>query len=320
MKSFSARVLAVVAVLSLIGNVVQHLHYSTSRPLVTVGGDVITKKDYLDHLENQAGQQVLSKMVFDRLVAQAAARDGVTPTAQDVDAQIKDIERRSPQVLVPYAQDPAKMAEFRQDLQTALALENLRIKDVALTPAGVAAFYAKNRARFALPQQIRATTVVTDNAVDSATAAGLLRQKTPPDVIARTPRLHVVGANGYNPDLTTLPLTVRQQISKFVNAARVGDVKTFQLAAVPAAHQGPLFLTFQVTKSSRETLPPLAQIRPLVEREARLERAPNPKAEMARLYQTAKPTFGSDRYAAYFDEYQKYPVGQDESKKTASVP
>lgn len=312
MNSFSTRALAGVALLSLIGNVVQHLHYSTSRPLVTVGGDVITKKDYLDHLEHQAGQPVLSKLVFDKLVTQAAARNGVTPTTQDVDAQVQQIERRSPQLLVPFSQDSVKMAEFHQELQTALALENLRIKDVALTPADVAAFYDKNKARFALPQQVQATTVVTQNAVDAATAADLLRQKTPPDVLARQPRLHVVGVNGYNPDLTTLPPTAKQQISAFVNKAKVGDVNTL--------HQGALYLTMQVTKSSRETLPPLAQIRPLVERQARLERAPTPQAEMARLYQAAKPNFNSDKYAAYFDALQKYPVSQENSNKTASVP
>jgi len=317
MKSFSARILAVVAVLSLIGNALLYMRYSSARPVVTVGGDVITKKQYQDQLEHQAGQQVLSKMVFNKLVAQAAARAGVTPTAQDVDAQIKEIERRSPQLLAPYSQDPAKMAEVREDLQSAIALENLRIKDVAMTPAQVAAFYAKNRAKFALPQQVQATTVVTENAVDAATATDLLRQKTPPDVLARQPRLHVVGANGYNPDMTTLPVATRQQVSKFVNAAKVGDIKTFPLAA---AHQKPTFLTFQVTKSSRETLPPLAQIRTQVERQARLERAPAPQAEMARLYQAAKPTFNSDRYSAYFDALQKYREGQDGSKKTASVP
>jgi foldase protein PrsA len=312
MKSFSARVLAVIAVLSLIGNVFQRLHYSTSRPLVTVGGDVITKKQYQDQLEYQSGQAVLSKLVCDKLVAQAAARNGVTPTAQDVDAQIKVIERTQPQSLAPYAQDPAKMAEVRQDLQTALALENLRIKDVALTPAEVAAYYAKNKAKFTLPQQVQTTTVVTRNAVDAATATDLLRQKTPPDVIARQPRLNVVGANGYNPDMSALPPALRQQISGFVRKAKAGEAKTFR--------DGSYYLTFEVIKNNGATLPPLAQIRDQVERQARLERAPAPQAEMARLYQAAKPAFNSDRYAAYFDAFQKYPVGNDGAKKTASVP
>lgn len=315
MKSFSARVLAVVAVLSLVGNVLLYMRYSSTRPLMTVGGIVITKKQFQDQLEHQAGQQVLSKMVLDKLVAQAAARAGVPPTTREVDAQIADIERRSPQLLAPYRQDPAKMAEVRQDIQTTIALDNLRIKDVGLTPAEVAAFYAKNKGKFALPQQVQATTVVTKNAVDAATATDLLRQKTPQDVIARTAGLHVVGVNGYTPDLATMPQALKQQVSSFVQKAQVGQVKTFQLGGT---HQDTLFLTFQVTKSSQAMIPALAQIRTQVERQARLERAPAPQAEMARLYQAAKPTFNSDKYAVYFDVLQKYPVGQGTDKKTAS--
>lgn len=312
MKSFSARVLAVIAALSLIGNVIQHLHYSTSRPLVTVGGEIVTKKEYLDKLEHQAGPQVLNKIVFDKLVSQAAARSGVTPTTQDVDAQVKEIERRSPQLLAPYAQDPAKMAEVRQDLQTTMALENLCIKDVALTPAQVAAYYAKNRAKFALPQQVEATTVVTQNSVDTATATDLLSQKTPPDVIARQPGLHVVGAGGFNPDLAALPPPLKLQVSNFVQKAKVGQIKTFR--------DGAYYMTFLITKENGANLPPLAKIRDQVERQARLERAPNLQTEMARLFQASKPTFNSDKYAAYFDTLQSSPVGQDGSKKTASIP
>jgi len=312
MKSLSIGLLGVVTVVSLAGNGLLYMRYSTNRPLVTVGGTVITKKQYQDQLEHQAGQQVLSKMVLNALVAQAAARDGVTPTTKDVDAQIQDIQRRSPQLLTPYTQDPAKMAEFRQDLQSSIALENLRIKDVALTPAQVAAFYTRNSAKFALPQQVQATTVVTRNTVDAATAADLLRQNTPMDVLARQPRMGVVGANGYNPDMSALPPATKQEINKFIQTAKAGDVKTLQ--------SGPVFLTFQVTKSSRAMLPPLAQIRPQVERQARLEKAPAPQAEIARLYQAAKPNFNSDKYATYFDAVQKYPVSQDGSKKTARVP
>ena len=310
MKSLSIGLLGVVTVVSLAGNGLLYMRYSTNRPLVTVGGTVITKKQYQDQLEHQAGQQVLSKMVLNALVAQAAARDGVTPTTKDVDAQIQDIQRRSPQLLTPYTQDPAKMTEFRQDLQSAIALENLRIKDVALTPAQVAAFYTRNSAKFALPQQVQAATVVTRNTVDAATAADLLRQKTPPDVLARQSGMGVVGVNGFNPDLSSLPPAAKQEINGFIQTAKVGDIKTI--------HQGPVFLTLQVTKSSRAALPPLAQIRPQVERQARLEKAPAPQAEIARLYQAAKPNFNSDKYATYFDALQKYPVSQGTDKKTAS--
>lgn len=319
MNSLSARLLAVVVVLSLAANVLLYFRYSTSRSLVTVGTENISKKQYLDQLEHQAGAEVLNKLVFTKLVTQAAAQAGVTPTAQDVDARIADIERRAPQLLAPYSQDPAKMAEFRQDLQTTIALENLRIKDVALPPAAVTAFYERERLKgpkglFALPQQVKTTTVVTKNAVDAGTAEDLLRQKTPVDVIARQPRLSVVGINGYNPDLQTLSPALKGQISDYVQKAAVGGVKTFR--------EGPYFLTFAVTKSSSAITPPLAQIHDQVERGARLERAPAPQEELARLYHASPPKFhyDADKYGGYFETIQKYQATKPGGQKTTPAP
>ena len=288
---------------------------------------MITKKQFQDQLESQleptgvpgvlepVGQQVLSKIVIGRLVAQAAARDGVVPTAKDVDKQISDIQRSSPQILTPYNQDPAKMVAFRQDIQTAIALENLRIKDVALSPSQVAAFYAENKAKFARPQQVQATTVVTRNDVDTATAIDLLKQKTPLDVLGRQPRIAVVGNNGYNPDMSGLPVALKQQISNFVQKAKVNDHKTFP---TKDAKGNLYYLTFWVTKSDPAMIPPLTEIHDQVERQARLAHAPVTDEEVARLYQAAKPTFNSDKYVAYFDDLQKYPVSQGADKKTAS--
>ena len=315
MKSFSARVLAVIALLSLIANVLLYFRYSTSRPFVTVGSEVITKKEYQDQLEHQAGQEVLNKLVFTKLVAQAAARANVTPSAQDVDERLAAIQRHSPQLLAPYAGDATKMAEFRDDLGTEMALENLRIKDVALSPTDVAAYYARHRSEFALPQQVKTATVVTSNSMDAATAEDLLRQHQPEDVIGRQPRMRVVGVNGFSPPLDSeLSPAVKKQISDYVQHAPVGGVRTFR--------QGPSFLTFQVTRSSAASIPPLAQIRDLVERTARLALAPTPQEEMARLYQAGPPKFqyDPDKYSGYFSAVENYKVAQDTDKKTASAP
>jgi len=313
MKSFSSRLLAVIAVLSLLANVLLYMRYSTNRPLMTVGSEIITKKQYMDTLEHQAGQEVLSKMVLTKLIMQAATQAGVVPTTQDVDAQIKEIERTSPQILAPYMQDQGKMAEFKQDLTAKLALDSLRIKDVALSPTEVAAYYAQHKAQFALPQQVMTTTVITNNAVDASTAADLLRQNQRPDAIGRQPRMSVVGVNGYNPDLSVLPATVREQISSTIRVMKAGDVKTFQ--------SGPWFLTMRVSRNNRAEVPSLDQVRPQVEREARLEKAPSAAKMLARLYQSAKPTFqyDKDKYSSYFAAVQNYPVDSADSNKTARV-
>jgi hypothetical protein len=312
MKSYTVRVLAVILMLSLITNVLLYFRYSSSRPLVTVGSDVITKKQFQDQLEHDGGQPILTKLVFTSLVSQAAARAGVMPTAADIDDRIKLIGRQSPQVLAPYSQDSVKMAQFRQDLATSMALENLRIRDVALSPAQIADFYARHKTDFGLPQQTITTTVVTQSAVDAATAADLLRQKDPPDVIGRQPGLRVVGIGGYNPDLQTLPAALKQQTTDWAQKAGNGAVKTFQT--------GTFYLTFRVTGKRPAVIPPLSQVRGEVERAARLELAPSQPEELARLYQSAKPAFNSDKYAAYFTSVEQYPLGTSGAKKTADVP
>ena len=312
MKSYTVRVLSVILALSLVTNILLYFRYSSSRPLVTVGSDVITKKQFQDQLEHDDGQPILTKLVFTALVSQAAARAGVMPTPADVDDRIKTIARQAPQVLSPYAQDTGKMAQFRQELTTSMALENLRIQDVALSPAQIADFYARHKVAFGLPQQTLTTTVVTQSAVDAATAADLLRQNDPPDVIGRQPRLRVVGIGGYYPDLQILPAALRQQTTDWTQSARMGAVKTFQA--------GPYFLTFRVTGKRPSVIPPLSQVRGEVERAARLEIAPSEPEELARLYQSAKPSFNSDKYAAYFTSVEQYPLGTSRAKKTASIP
>ncbi len=311
MKSYTARILAVIATASIIVNILLFFRYSSSRPIVTVGGTAVTKKQFQDQMEHDDGQAVLTKLVFTALVTQAASRAGVLPTDADVEDRMAGLARQAPQVLAPYSRDPVKMTQFRQDLQTNMALENLRIQDVALSPAQIAGYYAQHKTDFALPQQTLTATVVTQNSVAAATAADLLRQGDPADVIGRQPGLRVVGIGGYDPDLATLPPAVKQETSAWAQGAKVGAVKTFQAGAY--------FLTFRVSQRRPGVIPAFADVRPAVERAARLALAPSQTEELARLYHSSRPEFNSDRYASYFTEIEQYPLGASSPKKTAAA-
>ena len=312
MKSVTTRILAVIAVVSILVNVLLFFRWSPSRPVATVGQGVITKKEFQNQLEYEGGQAVLTKLVFASLVSQAAARAGVMPTTADVEDRVQSVRRRAPQLLAPYEQDTVKMGLFRQDLATNMGLENLRIRDVALTPAQISDYYAHHQADFALPQQTKTSVVVTPSVVDAATAADLLRENDPPDLIARQPRMKVVGIGGYNPDMSVLPPALRQQTSDWARGAAMGAVKTFQV--------GKFYMTLKVTGKLPGETPPLDQIRGRVEREARLALAPSQADELARLYRDAKPSFNSDKYAAYFAAVQQYPINAAAPKKTAKMP
>lgn len=310
MKAITVPLLCVLLVVSVAANVLLYLRWSTSRPLVTVGSAVITKKQFQDQMEHDEGQPILTKLVFTLLVSQAAAKQGLTPTGSDIDGRIESLQRQSPQVIAPYVSDSVKMAQFRQDLGTEMALENLRIHDVALSPAQITEYYSRHEVDFALPEQTLTTTVVSPNATDAATAATLLRQNTPPDVIGRQPRLRVVGIGGYRPDMQSLPAAFKQQTNNWAAHAGVGTVSTFRA--------GSFYLTFRVTKRLPAAVPPLAQVRGQVERAARLAAAPTQSEELARLYQSTRPSFNSDKYAAYFASVEQHPVVTSR-KKTADA-
>ncbi|MBV9850770.1 MAG: hypothetical protein JO250_13940, partial [Armatimonadetes bacterium] len=201
---------------SLTANALLFLRYSTSRPLVTVGSQVISKKQYQDALDYQTQGTVLKKLVLQDLVGQAAAREGVLPTEADVNARIQEIQRRTPQELTAAQQDPGKMAQLKGDLKSDLALDNLRMKDVRVTDAEVADYYSRHKKDFALPAQMQTSIVVAENGVDAAQAVTLLRQRIGMDVIARQPRLHVVGMNGYTVNMQALPPALSRRISGVV--------------------------------------------------------------------------------------------------------
>ena len=162
-----------------------------------------------------------------------------------------------------------------------------------------------------LPAQWKTTTVVAENSVDAQTAADALRQGSSPDVLARQPRLRVVGVSGYNPNIqAAVSPAVYQQINDFLKGAKVGDVKIF-----PA---GTFSVIFRVTQKSAGAVPALPAIKDQVERAARLAKAPSQDVELAKLYQAAHPSFTSDKYAAYFAAVQNYSASGD-GKKTASA-
>lgn len=308
-KNLAVSIMAVVTIAALVITLLTYLRWAPSRPLVTVGSSVISKYDYQAALDKQAGKTVLNKLVYTSLVRQAAQKANVMPAEKDVDARISDLSRRNPQVATQ-ANDSVNGKSFRDDLLTDLALENLRVRNIAASDTEVQAFYSRNKAALTLPSQVQTTMVVTKYANDSTTAENLLKQNVSADVIARQPRLQVAGVNGFNINMAALPPAVRENIGKTVLAMKTGDVKTLPVGAY--------YLTFKVKKSDAASTPPLDQIRGQVVRQVQLLKADTPQATIAALYQQTQPKFAVEKYATFFSDVQQFNA-QNGAKKTASA-
>lgn len=298
MKSIITWVAVFVAIVSLIGNFVLFKRYSTSHPIVRIGSDVITKKDYYDLLEYQAGAQVLQKLVYTDLIRQAASAHHLMPTDKDIDTRITEIQRTNPQMLALANSNPGQMKQVRAELATDIALENLRIKDITLTPADIEAYYDANKRQFTLPQQVQTTMVVTTSDEDAKTAELLLQQGSPEDVIARQPRMHVAGVNGFAVNVNALDIKDRNAVSRTVFGMKDGDIKTVPIQGA--------WLTFKVKHAAANGVPPLSQIMDQVVRAAKLQKAAPPQETIALLYQQANPQFDSTAYSDQFTNIAHY--------------
>lgn len=305
MPRFVPSLIALIAVCSLVGNVLMYFRFTSARPLVTVGHRVFRRGEYQAALDQTAGKAVLNKMVYAELVRQAAAKANVTPTATDITARLTEMQRRNSPALASVPPDA-----LRSEIEAQLALENLRVKDVPATEAEVQAYYNAHRRDLALPSQVSGTLVISESAADAKTAEKLLGEGLPPDAIAAHPRLHVAGINGFQVNMAAAPPAFRAKVGQTILSMQPGQITT-----LPA---GKWFWTFRAASHNEAVLPTLEQARADVTRQVKLLKAPSEGAEIQMLYQANKPAFDMDRYAAYFQDIS-HPVAPKD-RKTASLP
>ncbi len=288
---FAFRAVSIIAVLAILGDVVMYNRWSSSRPLVTIGHRVITRREYQASLDTAAGKPVLSKLVFDELIQQAAAKAGVLPGAQDIDARLAERRRLMPGS-IPAQDTPDLRAETGQ----ALAMENLRLQGITATDAEVAAYYAGHQNEFSRPTQAVVTLVAAQNPVDAVEAAHLLTQDMPEPAIAAHPGLHVDNMNGFHVNLNALPPNIHAQLSQTVIAMKEGKIKTFRL--------GQTYLIVKMKTHTAGALLPLSQVREQVAREVKLQKAPTAQQTLISAYQANKPYFDMANYRQYFADIE----------------
>jgi hypothetical protein len=277
------------AAFAVVGNVVMYYRFSTLRPLVTVGSHTISKREYLAVLDEAAGKQVLNKMVYDSLIAQAAVQAGVTPTPEAVEARLAEWQHNHPAQVAS-----TSLSAQRQTTATGLALENLRIQNIHVTDAEVAAYYAAHPSEFRQPGQLQASLIVTGTDTDARTAAHLLQQGIDPSIIAKQPSFHLVGANGFTIDLQS---PSRKPIVRAIFALSTGAIHTFPL--------GGQYLTVKVFQTQASHTAPLSEVKEQVVREAKLQKAAPIPQVLAQLYQRSTPRFDIPKYEAFFTDSEQ---------------
>ena len=283
MRKAYATIITIVAVVSLIGNYLLYMRYSSQRPLITVNNQVIRRKDLDDRLDYLYSNGILRQMIYADLIMQAAEKANVVPTNADVDKAFEQIKRTSPAIIANNLKLDPKLYYFRQDLKANLALNNLRIAGVGVTDQEVQDFYQQHIKQFGLPQQSEAILVVTPDSISAQTAQRLLANNVAPEVIAETRGLRVIGIN--TPISGQMPLSVSRQLL----ALKPGQIKTIPIKGG--------YLVGKITTVSPQQIPSLDSIRPQVELALKLSKAPPQSKIMSNLIENAKIVANTRAYA-----------------------
>lgn len=283
MRKAYATIVTIVAVVSLIGNYLLYMRYSSARPLITVNNQVIRRKDLDDRLDYLYSNNILRQMIYTDLIMQAAQKQNVVPTDADVDKALDELKRTSPGVIANNEKLDPKLFYFRQELKANLALNNLRTAGIQVSDQDVENFYQEHRKQFALPQQSEAILVVAPDSVGAQTAQRMLGNGVTPEVIAETRGLRVIGVNA--PISGQMPLAISQQLL----ALKPGQIRTIPIKGG--------YLIGKVTSVSPQQIPSLDAIRPQVELALKLAKAPPQSKIMSDLVENAKIVADTGKYA-----------------------
>lgn len=144
-------------------------------PVVIINGETITTPAFHHKLEIAAGTSVFTQMVDERLQAQLAARDKVSPTDAEVQAKFDEATKQNGFL------DQMKKAnqtpeDVKSNIRTNLTQQALVTKGVTVSEQEIQNFYAFNtdprnvQARYYRPDTVRIAAIITDRPDDIKTA------------------------------------------------------------------------------------------------------------------------------------------------------
>lgn len=180
----------VVLIGSLILNVVLY-GKTRKRAVISVNTQGISQKDIDNYLERQAGQQVKATMVQKALIEQAAKKNGVEPTKEEVDAAYNEQKELNWQVarevmIYPFAADKRK-----DDLRLALMQQELLYKDVQVTDEEIKEEYNRRPSYYDAPDKAKTSFCVVLKDGDVAEIKSMMEKNTQPSVLTAQKRNQV---------------------------------------------------------------------------------------------------------------------------------
>jgi foldase protein PrsA len=135
-----------------------------SEVVATVGGDSVTREDWLYSLEQKYGEQELKQLVNQKVIEKAAKK-------YDVSISNKEVEKEYDLIRSAYnsfdEEFTADEETVKAQIRTDLLLEELLTKDVEVSEEDMKNFYAQNEEMYSIPKMFNLKQIKVKNKSDA---------------------------------------------------------------------------------------------------------------------------------------------------------
>ncbi|MGB9608405.1 MAG: hypothetical protein ACPL7E_07705, partial [bacterium] len=101
--------------------------------VAVVNGEKITKEELRDEAERVAGRDVLVNLIRQKIILQAAKKEGVYPSKEEVEKEIEFRKRENPTFLEDLKKQGTSLEEYKEQLIESLAEINLVTKGIKVS-------------------------------------------------------------------------------------------------------------------------------------------------------------------------------------------
>lgn len=126
--------------------------------VATVGGTPITQQQLIAQTQSYAGSQMLSQLITNQLVTDAAAKQKVTVTQAEVNQALQGIEQQNgitsdAQLTQLLAQSNMTKSQLMSQLKVSVLEQKLAESKVKVTDSEIQTFYKQNKSALGTPEQ-----------------------------------------------------------------------------------------------------------------------------------------------------------------------
>lgn len=154
-----------------------------SELVAEVGGDVITREQWMAEMETLYGRDILLKLVNAKVMEKAAKKYDISVTEEEIDLELS---------LIRSAQDGTSQntvilneEQEREQIRSELILEKVLTKDVVIKESDIESYYEENKSLYNIPTTRKVSVIVLNSEQDAKEVMSELEAGSAFDALAR---------------------------------------------------------------------------------------------------------------------------------------